>query len=101
MKSHRYLISSKGIFSLYIILFSLTSCISLSMEGEKVRLTSNPNVVKNCKFIGDVKAYPPYVLPSDWEIKLKNATGKKGGNVVFASSPSLSVTVRGEAYYCK
>ena len=88
-------------WKLYFILFYLTSCVSLSMDGEKVRLTSNPNIVKNCKFIGDVKAYPPYMFPSDWEIKLKNATSEKGGNVVFALPPSLSVVVRGESYYCK
>ena len=86
--------------TIFILLY-LTSCVNLSIKGKEVRLTSNPNVVKNCKFTGDVKAYPPYIFPSDWEIKLKNEASKKGGNVVFALPPSLSVTVRGESYYCK
>lgn len=85
-------------YVLLIILFS--GCALISSEGEKVKLVINSNHTMGCKLLGTVKAYPPYGLPSDWKIKLRNKTAELGGDTVFATPPGLTVIVEGEAFDC-
>ena len=99
MKKIRYVLLASS--------FSLTSCATLTHEGERVRVTHNPEVVRDCKFIKNVKA------SSGWEegtgedqveIKMQNETAKAGGNVLYVSQ-NLGAKVffsrgSGEAYKC-
>lgn len=89
---------------------SVVSCVSLTPAGERVRITSNPEVVRGCAYLGEAKATTQLghafggVGTDDSERKLKNKVAEMGGNVVmirrqdhnFAGS-ARSV---GEVYKC-
>jgi hypothetical protein len=66
-------------------------CVSASPEAQKVRVTSNPDVVKPCQFLGNVKAMSGWGGPAgsgmagnNIEETLKERTHKLGGTVVPA-----------------
>ncbi len=87
--------------SFTLILLSLSACIRLSDGGKKVRLTSNPNLIKNCQFLTEIKV-PRFSWGVDWSIRLKNEAAKNRGNLVFSQGPAgESRFALGEVYYCK
>jgi hypothetical protein len=86
-------------------LLVLPACVSLTPEGEKVRVTNNPDVVRGCEFISNVTA------TSGWggsagtaggtantEATLRNKTAKAGGNTLFLTTAGTHAS--GEAYRC-
>lgn len=89
-----------------VVVVSLTSCVSLSTEGENVRITSNPEVVRGCEFLGNIKSDSGWggsaatgLGTSNTEKALQNRTGEMGGNVIFIVSAGVHAT--GEAYKCR
>lgn len=87
------------------VLVVLAACVSTSPGGAKVRVTSNPDVVKGCEFLGNVKATSGWGGPagtglgtSNTEKTLQNKTAELGGNVVFIIASGVHAT--GEAYRC-
>src|SRR5687767_7156878 len=80
-------------------------CISASPAAEKVRITSNPDVVRGCEFLGNVKATSGWggaagtgIGSNNTEVALREKTAKLGGNVVFVVASGVKAT--GEAYAC-
>jgi hypothetical protein len=55
----------------------LVACASLTPAGQRVRVTANPDVVRGCEFVGNVKAN------SGWG-------GPAGGDLPPASVPPMS-----------
>jgi hypothetical protein len=84
-----------------VSILALSSCASLNDKGKSVGLTHSEEDVKNCLSIQDVSAYPPYALPSDWKIKIRNAAGKVGADTVLTTPSPWTPTVTGKAYKCK
>ena len=82
------------------VLLSLSSmaCVSLSLAGEKVRVTKHESDVEGCKYLGEVEAHPPYHGPHDAMYKLRNEAGKLGGDVVV-SNDKIG-TIKGKVYDC-
>jgi hypothetical protein len=78
----------------------MLGCASLSANGEKVQLTMNPNDVTKCKSLGAVSADPPFGVPDDWKVKLRNEAGELGADHVLASNPGIG-SVPGQAYDCR
>ena len=91
----------------------LSSCVynSLTPEGAKVRVTSNPDVVRPCTLVGEVKGADHWnggmagqgAAEETAMRELKNRTAAMGANVVFitTSHANMSGAVqRGEAYKC-
>jgi hypothetical protein len=39
-----------------LVAITLSGCASLTKEGRHVRVTNNPDVVRGCKFVGNIKA---------------------------------------------
>lgn len=87
-------------FLFLLALIFLSSCASLTVEGEKVTLTENRSEVQKCRAMGKVVSQPPYALPSDWKKKLRNAASELGGNWVFTEGAGFKSDVVGEAYLC-
>lgn len=84
----------------------IVACVSTTPAGEKVRVTSNSDVVKGCKFLGNVKATSGWggsggtgLAGSNTEKTLQNKTAELGGNVVFVVSSGIHAS--GEAYRCE
>ncbi len=87
-------------------LLFLFACVTTTPAGEKVRVTSNPDVVKGCQFLGNVKATSGWGGPagtglgtSNTEKTLQNKTAELGGNVVFVVTSGVHAA--GEAYKCQ
>jgi hypothetical protein len=86
------------------LLLACWACASATPQGEKVRITSDPEAVQGCKFLGNVQSNSALGTESE-EITMKNKTAALGGNVLLISSfqaptygaGSLGV---GEAYLC-
>ncbi|MGZ5445014.1 MAG: DUF4156 domain-containing protein [Thermoanaerobaculia bacterium] len=94
------------IISVIILAILSSGCVSASPEAQKVRVTSNPDVVKPCEFLGNVKAMSGWggaagsgVAASNVEETLKERTHKLGGNVVYVVGNEGS-RGSGEAYRC-
>lgn len=88
------------------ILLVPSACSSTSPAGEKVRVTNNQEVVRGCKFLGNVKATSGWggsgmsgVAANNTEVALREKTAKLGGNVVYVVSSGVHAT--GEAYNCE
>lgn len=103
-------IKHTSVIALVAILAS--GCASLSAEGKLVRVTNNPDVVRGCKFVGNVKASSGWGGPAGGNIgedqvqtKLQNETAEMGGNVLYITSNRAggyggSSRGIGEAYQC-
>jgi hypothetical protein len=87
--------------SLGLALLFLTSaaCVSLSLTGEKVRVTKHESDVEGCRYLGEVEAHPPFWGPHDAMYTLRNEAGKLGGDVVVSSD--WAGTIKGKVYDCK
>ena len=84
---------------------ALSSCVSLSEKGTHVRVTGNPDAVKGCEFLGNVKATWGWgggagtgLAGSNTEKTLQNKAADLGGNVLFVVSSGIHAS--GEAYRC-
>lgn len=80
-------------------------CVTVSPEAESVRVTSNPDVVRGCRFLGNVDATSGWggsagtgLAQSNTEKALRNKTAKLGGNVLFLVASGIHSS--GEAYAC-
>lgn len=96
----------KRAFGSVLLTLTVASCVSTTPAGEKVRVTSNPDVVKGCKFLGNVKATSGWggsagtgLAGSITEKTLQKETADAGGNVVFIVSSGIHAS--GEAYRCE
>jgi hypothetical protein len=90
--------------SLVAALASLSwACISAEPGAENVRLTANPEIVRGCRFLGNVQDNNIYGTESA-ENALRNDAAHMGGNVVLMVSPAsvggLHAHASGEAYAC-
>ncbi len=90
----------KTLFSLCFLALIFCGCASLTSEGERVKLSQNKEDSKDCLFIKQVQAHPPYGLPRDWKYKLRNEAARVGANLVFVKSTPVFGSVSGEAYKC-
>lgn len=86
-------------------LLVLTGCISTSPAAQKVRITNNPEVVRGCKFLGNVRATSGWGGPAgsgiaahNTEAALREKTARLKGNVVYVVASGVKAT--GEAYKC-
>jgi hypothetical protein len=93
----------KGLLFLALI---CAACVSTTPAGERVRVTSNPDVVKGCKFLGNVRATSGWGGPagtglasSNTEKTLQNKTAALGGNVLYEVQAGIHAS--GEAYKCE
>lgn len=93
---------------LILVLLATVSCATMSgppATGDSVRVTTNPDVVHGCTFLGNV-ATGAWASFGDknrpgWanEKWLRQDTEKLGGNVVYINSNDRS-GASGEAYLC-
>jgi hypothetical protein len=86
---------------------SLLGCSPLSPEGKQVRVTSDPEVVSGCKFVGNTKAATGVLRAmsasgeEQVERKLQNQAAAMGGNVLYLVSwDTGSVQGVAEVYRC-
>jgi hypothetical protein len=86
-------------------LLILPACVALTPEGEKVRVTNNPDVVRGCEFLSNVTATSGWGGPAgtaggtaNTEATLRNKTAKGGGNTLYLTAAGLHAS--GEAYRC-
>jgi hypothetical protein len=96
---------------LLLFFIPFVSCVSLSSEGEKVSITSNPKIVEGCKFIGQVTSSSSWGVVGAADAAYANATndlrnkaGQMGANVVRTTTISNTmggVKLVGEAFECK
>jgi len=93
-----------------LMLFA-TSCVSMTPEGAKVRVTANPEAVHGCTLIGEVKGAEHMwggvagqgIAEDHAMTELKNRAAAMGADTVLmvTSSTNTSGSVqRGEAYRC-
>ena len=91
----------------------VTACVttSLTPKGNQVRLTSNPDVVRPCKYLGEVKGADRMnggiagqgAAEENANRRLRNNAAQMGADTVFigTSTTNTSGSVqRGEAYQC-
>lgn len=93
------MISRFSRIGLVILSLSSIGCVSLSLAGEKVRVTKHESDVEGCRFLGEVEAHPPYHGPHDAMYTLRNEAGKIGGDVVVRSNDMIG-TIKGKVYDC-
>jgi hypothetical protein len=55
---------------------------------------------EGCKFLEDVKAYPPYLTSDSWKIKLRNKAGRLEADLVYGDLISFFIS-KGKAYKCE
>jgi hypothetical protein len=91
---------------LLLTVYSLTGCVSVNPAARKVRITRNPEVVRGCEFLGNVRALGGSLLhPGNQETmenKVVNEAAKMGGNVVLMSTMlgPYESSSSGEVYRC-
>jgi hypothetical protein len=96
---------------LLAVLVAAVSCVSTTLKGSKVRITTNPDVVRGCKYIGQVRGSERMwggmagqgAAQDNAVNRLKNKTAEMGGTVVFLNSATTNTsgsTQIGEAYRC-
>jgi len=83
-----------------VIFVLATGCVSPTLRGAKVQLTTSEGDVAGCKYLGQVEAPPPFVVPNDYKIKLQNAGAEIGADVVFHGTAIIGTQV-GDAYDCE
>lgn len=88
----------KRVSVLILLVVFCSSCRTLSLAAEKVRITAHETDVASCRYIGDVEARPPYPTSQDWQIQLRNAAALLGADVVYTRDRVGKVV--GKAYDC-
>jgi Domain of unknown function (DUF4156) len=79
------MISRLCMTGLAVLLMASMACVSLSLAGEKVRITKHESDAEGCRFLGEVEARPPYRGQHDAAYTLRNEAAKLGGDVVVNS----------------
>lgn len=92
--------TTRSIFAAVVLLALGTGCVSPTLRGAKVQLTQAESDVAGCKFLGQVEARPPFVVPNDYKIKLQNAAAELGADVVLHGTAIIGTQV-GDAYDCR
>lgn len=71
----------------------LSGCATLSPKGQRVRITTNPDVVRGCEFLGNISGYSGWggtaarsLGEEQVQIEMQNKTADIGGNVLFLIS---------------
>ena len=92
-----------------VLILALAGCVTARPDAQKVRVTNNPEIVRPCTFLGNVRAMS--ILGSgglgrhNIEETLKQRTHELGGNVVYvvdqASGDEEIGSATGEAYLCR
>ena len=95
------------------VLLLTTSCVTTTLTpgGQLVRVTSNSDVVRPCRFIGEVKGADHMngglagqgAAEENATRRLKNAAATMGANTVYLVTSTTNTSgsiVRGEAYAC-
>ena len=81
--------------------------VATTQAGQSVRLTSNPEVVRGCQFLGNVTGSS--VLTGRWvqqagaedaQNDLKEKVAAQGGNTAFVDANNGASGVTAEAYSC-
>lgn len=80
-------------------LLLLPGCTSLSLRGERVRLTTSAGDVIECREIGEVQADPPFGTPDSWSNSLRNQAAELNADVVLHKTVTIG-SVKGTAYDC-
>lgn len=83
---------------LVFLMIGATGCRSLSLRGYQVRVTTHDSDVTDCRFLGEVKAHPPFVGPNDAENTVRNKAAELGADVVRISNGVGVAT--GRAFDC-
>jgi len=105
----------KSIIKLILTLIfsiSLLACVMLTTNGKSVRVTRNPEAVKNCKFLNYVQGADDHFggLVGKFAAeklamrKIRNNTGTMGANTVYITNITTDTNgsfIRGEAYFCE
>ena len=96
---------------LLIFFAAFVSCVSLTEQGERVLLTSDPKSVDGCKYVGQVGSSSSWgVIGATDEAydnatnELRNKAGELGANVVRTidiSNTMGGLRMIGEAFECK
>lgn len=88
-----------------------TACATLTPSGARVRITTNPETIRGCEFVGEVVGKDRMwggtggqgVAQDNAEIRVKNQAAEMGANVVFLNTATTNTSgsrQRGEAYRC-
>ena len=88
-----------------IALLLLTGCVSLTPQAQAIRVTNNPDVVRGCKFLGNVRDDGANAVGTATRVEdmLKKRAAALGGNVLMVTSTTATpyvTTMSGEAYSC-
>lgn len=76
------------------------SVVKLTDGGRQVvELKAGDAQLAACSKLGEVKAYPPYVLPDDGRFNLRNAAAQQGGNVMVVTNYFIAPATA-DAYRC-
>ena len=94
----------KRVIVLLMFFIFFASCASVSSQSEKVRVTSNPDMIEECEYMGPVGSSSMLINIRAGGVafnnavrELKSEAKKKGANVVLISEHS---DTNGEAYKC-
>jgi hypothetical protein len=94
-----------------VAVLSLSACASLTPKGTTVRLTTNPDLVKGCQYVGEVQGTDRMwgglagqgVAEDNAETRLRNKAAAMGADTVFLNISSTTTSgskQKGEAYRC-
>lgn len=100
----------RAVLTLSVVSLFIAGCMSVSPEGQKVRITTNGGAIQGCEFVGNVNSSSMMagaVGLNRTEADLQNQTAALGGNVVFlntsfsgAGKLAMAARTTGEAYRC-
>ena len=79
---------------------AFAGCTTLAPNAQTVTLTHNAADVQDCKPVGNVTSDPPYVLPDDYKIQLRNQAIGLNADTVLIGGYVQMVQVHGAAYRC-
>jgi hypothetical protein len=90
----------------------LGGCASMTPAGEQVRVTTNPEIVKGCEYLGEVKgadhmwggAFGQGAAEKNAHKRLKNNAAEMGADTVLLATDHTGFSgsvKRGEAYRCR
>lgn len=88
-----------------LFVMATLGCLTASPQAEKIRVTSNPEIVRGCKFLGNVKASTGFhgsgqtIGENNVEVTMRERTLGLGGDTLFWVKGGLAG--EGEAYRCE